>query len=205
MRRILLGTHNIAKIKELTHGLKPLIDKGIKIVTLNDLNINEEPKETGNTIEENSLLKAKFYARISNLPTIADDGGIFIDALNGEPGIKSNRWLGEKSTDRELIEYTLKKLKGIPFENRTARFTIRLTFYDPLNKKSFSKLGHIEGYIAEKTTSNWSPGFPYRALFIVKKFNKYYDELTEKEHTQVNHRLIAINRLIKNLEKYLLE
>lgn len=201
MKKILLGTHNIAKIRELTHGLKPLISKGIKIVTLGDLNINEEPKETGSTIEENSLLKAKFYAKRSKLPTIADDGGIFIDALNGEPGIKSNRWLGKKATDEELINYTLERMKNIPNDKRSARMSLALTFYDPLTNKSLTTTASIEGCIAKETTSNWTAGFPFRALFIVNKFNKYYDELSEKEHNQINHRLDSINQLIESMKK----
>src|SRR3989344_5109954 len=94
MKTLLIATHNTAKLKELKLGLRDLEKQGVKIITLNDLKISKNPEETGKTFRENAILKAKFYADLTNLPTIADDGGIIIPLLNNEPGVKSRRWLG---------------------------------------------------------------------------------------------------------------
>jgi len=199
MKTILIATTNKAKLEELLMGTKLLKEIGIGIVTLNDVKIRDEPNETGKTFCENSLIKAKFYAKKTGLPTIADDGGLMIPYLNNEPGVKSRRWLGYDASDQELIDYTLKKLHGLPKEKRFAYLQTCLCFFDPNSKKIFFEEENIKGYIAEKPSGKATFGYPFRALFIVKKFNKYYDELTSKEHQQINHRLIALKRLIKKL------
>ncbi len=203
--KILIATHNPAKLTELKKGLLALERKGIKFVSLNNLSITSQPKETGKTFQENSLLKARFYAALSGLPTIADDGGLGIDILNGGPGVKSRRWPGYEATDEELISYTLNTLQGCTRPNRTAYLQTCITFYDPKAKIIFSETEKIEGYIADTPSKKRIEGYPFRALFIVKEFNKYYDELTEKEHDEINHRLIALKRLAKRIQKYLLK
>ncbi len=197
---LLLATHNPAKIKELTKGLRKLIN--IQLLSLKDTHIIDEPKETGKTFAENSLLKAKYYAHRAKMPVIADDGGMVIDVLNGEPGVRSKMWLGRPAADKEFIEYTLTRLKDVPPEKRTARMEVVLTFYNPKTNHIFSEKGVIEGRIAEKVTTNFTPGFPFRALFIVSKYNKYYDELTDDEHHHINHRLQALKRLIPKIRNY---
>lgn len=198
--KLLLATHNPAKIKELTKGLRGLRD--IQLLSLKDSHIADEPDETGTTFAENSVLKAKYYAHLAKMPVIADDGGIAIDVLDGEPGVRSKMWLGRSTTDKELIEYALTRLQNVPREKRTARMELVLTFYDPKANVVFAEKGGIEGRVAEKITSNFSPGFPFRALFIVNKYNKYYDELTDDEHHHINHRLQALNRLIPKITNY---
>jgi XTP/dITP diphosphohydrolase len=205
MKTLLLATTNKAKLHELTAGATSLAQKGVKIVSLKDLNITAEPEETGKTFEENAKLKAEFYANLTNLPTIADDGGTMIDILNGEPGVKSKRWLGYDATDEELIVYTLKRLEGVPKEKRTAQIATCLHFYNPISQFYTSITERIHGYIAEKPSRNKTHGFPYRALLIVNEFNKYYDELTEQEHQHINHRFKALQKLILQIEQDLLE
>lgn len=210
--KILVATHNPGKLGELRKGLSHLEKKNVKIISLKDLGISESPQETGQTFQENSLLKSKFYAQLSGLPTIADDGGLGIDILKGQPGVKSRRWPGYEATDEELIDFTLGHLRGVFGAKRSAYLQTCITFYDPRTKTVFSETEKIDGYIAEKQSGRPTEGYPFRALFIVQKFNqprsnrgKYYDELTEKEHEVINHRLKAIKRLSKKIEKYMLE
>ncbi|QQG44751.1 MAG: non-canonical purine NTP pyrophosphatase [Candidatus Roizmanbacteria bacterium] len=215
MNTLLIATHNPSKLKEISNYCKdrsrPVPTIHIELLSLFDLNITSQPEETGKTFEENSLLKAKYYARLCTDSTmccpyiLADDGGLTIDILNGEPGVKSNRWLGHEAKDQELIDFTLKKLQGIPEEKRTAYLETVITFYDPASRTSVSETEKIKGRIADKPSNKWTPGYPYRGLFIVEKFQKYYDDLNEKEHEQVNHRLLALKRLIVKINNYLIE
>ena len=202
MQKLLLATHNPAKKQELKEGFMAFfVETGHapSLQTLDDLHITADPEETGKTFLENAQLKAEYFAKLSGLPTIADDGGIEIDALGGEPGIHSKRWLGRDATDQELIENTLLRLKDIPFEKRTAHFRIVLYYYNPLTKISCNTSASLDGKIALRVGPDAKKGFPYRALFIVDAYNKYYDELTEQEHRAVNHRLLAVQKMCKLL------
>ena len=205
MQKILIGTQNKAKLKELTLGLQELKTNKIEILSLADLDLNNDPDETGKTFAENAILKAKHYARLTNLPTIADDGGLVITYLNNEPGVKSRRWLGYAATDEELIRHTLTKLKGRKDRERKAYLETCICFFDPKTQKILLEKEKIMGQIAEKPYKNYLSGFPYRALFLVDNLNAYYDELTPEQHSQVNHRLIALNRLVKRIKDYLLK
>lgn len=205
MRKLLIATHNEGKLAEIKRGLKPVEEKGVKVVSLLDLAIDKKPEETGKTFEENSKLKAEFYANFTKLPTIADDGGLIIPYLNNEPGVKSRRWPGYEANDIELIQYTLTHLKGVGVTDRTAYLQTCLCFYNPFEKIFVCEEEKIKGKIAKTPIRDFTAGYPYRALFIVDKFGKYYDELTPTEHHEVNHRLKALKRLVQRIEKYLIE
>ncbi len=200
MRKILIATHNPAKEKEIRETLKEILPKEVELVSLKELGIKQEPEETEKTFKENALLKAKYYASLTGLSTIADDGGLIIPALNNEPGVKSRRWLGYPASDEELIEYTLKRMKGLENKERLAYLETCVCFYEPKKRLAIFQSERIEGYIAEKPSKKRLKGYPFRSLFIVKKFNKYYDELTEKEHEEVNHRKRAIKKLFLKLK-----
>lgn len=199
MKKILIATHNKAKLGEIMLGIKPLQKKGWIIYSLDDLHIQKDPEETGKTFEENAELKAKYYANISRIPTIADDGGLMIDYLHGEPGVKSKRWMGYETTDENLIQFTLQNLANIPNDKRTAYLKTCLCYHNPLTKITLKESEQIKGYIAEKQSGRPTHGYPFRALFVVDEFNKYYDELTDKEHQQINHRIKALTRLIHKI------
>ena len=214
LQKILLATHNPAKLKELKNGLKELGKYGYKILSLDDLNISQEPAETGNTFRKNAELKAKFYSKLTALSTIADDGGLIIPYLNNEPGVKSRRWLGYNTSDKELINYTLKRLEGTSGKQRKAYLETCICFNlassHPAGGQAqklqiFFEQEKILGHIADKPFSHYLRGFPYRALFIVDKFNKYYDEMTQDEHRDVNHRLKALKRLIRRIKPLIIE
>lgn len=222
VKQVLIATHNQAKLAELKFGLKDLEKQGVKIVSLKDLQIKANPQETGKTFQENSEIKARYYGNLTGLPTVADDGGLIIPYLNNEPGVKSRRWLGYEASDEELIQHTIVHLKGVQKDDRTAYLQTCICFYLPAsthprivqaqNSHPASAGGiilceqeKIKGHIAEKPSPRRIDGYPYRALFIVERFNKYYDELTEDEHQQINHRLKALRRLVKRIRKYLIK
>lgn len=198
INKLLIATHNSAKIEELTMTLRNAM-RNVTLYSLKDVGIDEEPEETGKTYKDNALLKAKYYAERANIPAIADDGGFSIDALNGEPGVISNRWLGRKATDKELIDYTFERMKHVPIEKRTAALVICLCFYDPETGTALFQQEEIRGYVPFEPYNKPKEGFPYRTIFKIADYDKYYDELTEEEHEEVNHRRIAVNKLVQTI------
>jgi len=201
VKKILIASTNPGKIAEIKIGLQELEKQGIKALTLNDVIVgDDQPEETGKTFQENAFIKAKFYADLAHLPVLSDDGGLIIPYLNNEPGVKSRRWLGFEASDQELVDYTLKRLNGVPTLKRKAYLEACLCFYDPDKNIVIYETERISGHIAEVPYSERVPGFPYRDLLIIEKFNKYYDELTKVEHQEINHRLIALRRLTKKIE-----
>lgn len=201
MKKILIASTNPGKIAEIKTGLQILKKQDIDILTLSDVTVGEgQPEETGKTFEENALIKAKFYAKLTGLPVLADDGGLVIPYLNNEPGVRSRRWLGYDASDQKLIDHTLLKLHGAKGKDRVAYLELCLCFYDPKTNKAIFEKEKIAGHISEEPTKKRVAGFPYRALMVIDRYNKFYDELTNQEHRQVNHRLIALNRLTKKIE-----
>lgn len=200
MKKILIATKNKGKVKEIKYFVEPL---GFKIVSLVDVGIKEDVEETGKTYYENSKLKALYYAKLSKIPTLSDDGGLEIDALNGEPGVKSRRWLGHHSTDEELISHLLKILKKLPKNNRKAYLKAVITFALP-NGKYFQAMGKIRGVLSKPPAKGKIKGYPFRAFFYIPKIKKYYleNELSKEEERVYNHRYKAIKKLSKVIKKY---
>src|SRR3989344_4202727 len=110
--KLLIATRNPGKLREI----KEFLGNDFELLSLNDFSGAPHVDESGSTFEENSILKAKSFFEWSNVPTIADDGGLEIDFLNGEPGVKSRRWPGYEGSDEELINMALEKLRGVPWE-----------------------------------------------------------------------------------------
>jgi len=125
--RLLIGTSNPGKAAELAGYLEPL---GFELLTLSDLDL-EPVEETGETFEENAVLKAKAYAAASGLPTLADDAGLEVDALGGAPGVRTHRWLGDEVTDLKLFLAILDRLKDVRPPKRTARLKVVLALAKP--------------------------------------------------------------------------
>ncbi|MBU1131977.1 non-canonical purine NTP pyrophosphatase [Patescibacteria group bacterium] len=194
--KLLIATHNQGKIKEFSELLKPY---NTECVNLSDLNIHENVEETGNTFAQNALIKAKTYCNLANMPTLADDGGIMIDALNGEPGVKSRRWKGYEMSDEEMVDYTLERLNGIPTEKRTAHLVVNLALIFP-DGREYSSEAAIDGVIADKQLIPIIKGYPFRSIFIVSGINKVYGELTEEEHRQYAQRVKALKNLLTHLQ-----
>ena len=171
MNKLLIATTNPGKLGEIT---KYLSDLPITLVGLKDVGIMDQVKETGKTFEENAILKAKFYAEKSGLPTIADDGGLEIDALHGEPGVKSHRWIGgdHEDSDEELIAHTIKKMKGIFLKNRQAQLRAVLALALP-NGKVFTAEAATRGIISLAPGTHRTPGFPYRSILLLPEGGKF--------------------------------
>lgn len=193
MKQLLIATKNKGKLQEIGEFLS---DLQITLVSLSDVGIADDVVENGKTYLENSQKKALFYAKRSNLPAIADDGGLEIDALGGAPGINSRRWLGHEATDEELIEHMKKVSSELPAHNRRAYFTTVVSFALP-NGKVWSQEGTVEGIIAKKPHIKLLQGYPYRSFFYLPKLKKYYHEreLTADDQVKYNHRYIAIQKL----------
>jgi XTP/dITP diphosphohydrolase len=195
MKTLLIATTNPGKLGEIKEFLR---DLPVTLVGLADVGITEFPEETGISFQENAILKAKFYAEKSRLPTLADDGGLEIDALNGEPGVKSHRWIHDdrEDTDEELIQYTLDRMKDIVDTNRGAQLRLVLALVIP-GGEVFTSEEKVRGIIPREASKTRFRGFPYRSLLFLTEINKYYnhDELTVTETETYNHRKKALEIL----------
>jgi XTP/dITP diphosphohydrolase len=180
--KLLIATHNRGKLREFAEMLQ---DLPLELVTLDNVGISHDVEETGATFEENARLKALQYAAQSGLLTLADDSGLQVDALGGEPGVYSKRYAGESKTDAERNAYLLEKLRGVPQEKRTARFRCVIVIADPQGQ-TWTSEGVCEGEIA------WAPrgtnGFGYDPIFIVREVGKHMAELSSAEKNRVSHR-----------------
>lgn len=198
--KLLLGTTNQAKIEDYK---KYLQHAKLKLVTLKDLGIMDEPLEIGETYLENALQKAKFYGEKTEYPTLADDGGFELDALDGKPGIESRRWVGPHGTDEDRIQKVIEHMRGVPDNSRTARIRIVNVVYFPAERDYISVDKSTEGFVPEEASSMRIPNFPYRSVLFIPHFKKCFSELNEEEVEQVDHRKLACKELLMKLEPYL--
>ena len=200
MAKLLIATNNPGKLREFTEILTP---HGCTIVTLKDLGITEKPPEDGETFAENSLLKANFYWQKSDkIDTLAEDGGLMIDALGGAPGVHTRRIDGKDRTDEDLRCIVLEKIAKVPPKKRTARLTATLTLRVGQNL-NFQAESSIEGII-KKSTLPYESGYPIRSILWIPKLNKFFSEISIEEHHAISHRRRAIEKLLPYLEQYVL-
>jgi len=199
MKKLLIATNNPGKVKEYKELLK---DLPLKLISLKDLGIKNKVNENAKTFEENAIKKAKFYSGLTGLATLADDGGLEIDYLNGEPGVKSRRWPGYEAADEELIDFALKRLRGVPWPKRKAQFRVIIALAMP-GKEVLISEGKLRGIILTKPRGKLIPGYPFRPIFYLPKHGKSFAELSFKEEVKIGHRIKAIKKLIslKNYEK----
>ena len=190
MKEIIIATKNEGKAKEF----KTLFDRyGIKAVSLLDLPQDlPDIEETGSTFEENAALKSEGIANILNIPVMADDSGLEIDALDGKPGIFSARYAGEPKDDKKNIQKVLEELKNVPEADRTARFVCVLSISIP-GEQTIYKKGYCEGSIAIEEKGNH--GFGYDPIFIPKGYSHTMAELTPEEKNKISHRKNAMVQL----------
>ncbi|MEK7188669.1 MAG: non-canonical purine NTP pyrophosphatase, partial [Patescibacteria group bacterium] len=174
MKKLLIATRNPGKFAEIKNFLS---DLSLEMVSLSDLKIGENIEEEGKTYAENSAKKAIFYAKLSGLPAIADDGGIEIAALKGAPGVRSRRFFGKEgreATDDEIIE-AMKQIAESLTENRIAYFRTVITLALPTGE-TFQVEGEVKGIIARKPLLELLKGYPYRSFFYLPQIKKYYHE-----------------------------
>ena len=195
--KLLLGTTNPAKVADYN---RYLVHSKLEIITLRDLRFFDEPLEIGETFEENALQKARFYAEKTELPTLADDGGFEVDALGGEPGINSRRWVGPNGTDEDRIDKIIKRLRGIPAKGRTAHFRIVVVVYFP-DIRDYVSVEKIteSGVVPEQPSKVRISGYPYRSVLFLPQLNKYFSELTQDELQEIDHRKAACKELLLKL------
>ena len=200
MKRLLIATNNPGKVKEYKELLK---DLPLKLISLKDLGIKNKVNESGKTFEENAIKKAKFYSKLTGLTALADDGGLEIDYLKGEPGVKSRRWPGYKATDEELIDFALKRLRGVPWPKRKAQFRVIIALAIP-GKEVLISEGKLKGIILTKPRGKLIPGYPFRPIFYLPKHRKSFSELSFKEEVKIGHRRKPIKKLLSflKLEKF---
>ncbi|MEI6093036.1 MAG: RdgB/HAM1 family non-canonical purine NTP pyrophosphatase [bacterium] len=196
-RGMLVASSNAGKLKEIREILKDYIH--VNIFSLTDLGAEPvEVEETGNTFEENALIKAKFYAEKLGYVTLADDSGLEVDYLKGEPGVKSARYAGVGAKDSDLCNKILKKLEGVPLDKRTARFKCVICLYDPVDMSYLFYEGTCEGTIAIKASGK--NGFGYDPVFIPNDFApKTIAELSSSIKNSISHRGRALSLLKEKL------
>tara|TARA_B100002051_G_scaffold198188_1_gene188061 strand:+ start:70 stop:663 length:594 start_codon:yes stop_codon:yes gene_type:complete len=193
INKILIGTHNNGKFKEISD----LLPRNVVKISPISLGI-ESPEETGKTFSENSVLKAKFFYEKSNIVTLSDDSGLEIECLNNEPGIYSSRWADEFGGFDNAMTEILKRVKKIN-KGTKASFISSLTIYLD-NKKIITEIGKIDGKISEKKGLN---GFGYDPIFIPNGHTKTFAEMEYKDKLLIDHRYIAYKKLEKKIKNYI--
>ncbi len=193
--KIVMATRNRGKAIELK---KLLADFSVEILTLADLSGMPEVEETGATFRENALLKAKAAAEFAHLPSLADDSGLEVDALAGQPGVYSARFAGEPASDEKNNHKLLERLRGIPKEQRTARFVCTIALVTPDGQVEMTE-GRCEGIILEELRG--TGGFGYDPLFYVSELGKTMAELTGEEKNEVSHRGKALRAMLPFLRR----
>jgi len=180
--RLLLATNNKAKVREYCVLLEGI---PFEITTPAGLGITLDVDESGETFEENASLKAKACASISDLLALADDSGLEVDALGGEPGVLSARYAGEGASDRERIEYLLSKLDNVPWEQRVARFRCVIAIASPNGEVTLCQ-GECPGIIALEPRGEG--GFGYDPVFYLPQLDKTMAQLSMEQKNEVSHR-----------------
>jgi XTP/dITP diphosphohydrolase len=182
MRRLLLATTNKGKAAEYRDLLKGL---DLEMVTLDQAGISREAEESHNTFEGNARSKAEFYAALSGLLTLADDSGLEVDALGGEPGVRSSRYAGDNATDPQRVNFLLNKLREIPQDRRQARFRCVIAIAQP-GRMTQTAEGTCEGFIALEPKGD--NGFGYDPVFYLPDYNKTIAELPPGIKNRISHR-----------------
>ncbi|MBR4723684.1 MAG: RdgB/HAM1 family non-canonical purine NTP pyrophosphatase [Clostridia bacterium] len=189
---IVAATNNSGKAREFAEILK---DLGIRVFTMKDLGINIEIPETGATFAENAMIKAKAVSQLCNLPVIADDSGLCVNALQGAPGLYSARFAGEGATDSELRSKLLKAMENE--SDRSAFFISSVVMLFP-DGKSVEAEGRVFGDITYEEKGNG--GFGYDSIFFANDIGKTFAEATPQEKDAVSHRGRALRELYKKIK-----
>ena len=190
MKKILIGTHNRGKFKEISY----LLPKNIKKISPVKLKI-KSPKETGKTFSSNAQLKAKYFSKFTDLPVISDDSGICIKALGKQPGIYSARWAKKHGSFSNAMKFILKKMRNK--KDRSATFVCSLSFKSP-GKKIITVVGKIQGEISYKMLG--LRGFGYDPIFIPYSRALTFGEMSKFKKINMDHRYIAFKKLKKKIK-----
>lgn len=197
-KKLLIASGNKGKIREIKDLLK---DLDVEVLGLNDVGLQnvEEPEETGSTFAENSLIKAKYYAKKSGYPTLADDSGLCVEALNGDPGIYSARWAGVNKDFSYAMDLIKSKLDEVNAVDYSANFTCVITLYNPSTENVEYFKGVVEGELTFPPRGDG--GFGYDPIFIPKDYDKTFAELSLEIKQKISHRANALKKLKEYLGK----
>lgn len=203
MRKIIFATGNEGKMREIRSILEGMKVQGeeTNVLSMKEAGIELSINEDGKSFEENAMIKAKAVAEFAkDAIVLADDSGLAIDYLNGEPGIYSARYLGEDTSYHIKNANLIERLEGVPDEKRTARFVCAIAAVLPAGD-ALSETGVVEGIIGyEEKGEN---GFGYDPIFYLPSFGKTTAELTEDEKNEISHRGKALRAIRRQLEKYI--
>jgi XTP/dITP diphosphohydrolase len=193
-RRLLIASNNDHKIREL----RALLGPEWTVLTPGELRLDLSVAETGSSFSENALLKARGFAEKSGESTIADDSGLVIDALRGEPGIYSARYGGPDLDDAGRIRLVLRQLHGIPAERRTARFVAAIALVCP-DREAVVEERAVEGIILDAPVGD--AGFGYDPIFFHPPSGATFAQLDESIKNLVSHRALALRAALEHLKK----
>ncbi len=188
---IIVATNNQGKVKEIKSILAPH-----NVMSQMEIGVDIDVEETGDTFVENAFLKARALKQYTQCAIIADDSGLMVDYLNGDPGVYSARYAGDNTTPMQGIEKLLKNLDGVPFECRTARFVSVIALILP-DGTEYSFEGTCDGYITNILKGD--NGFGFDPIFYYPPLDKTFAELTDDEKNSISHRKVAINKLTEFL------
>ncbi len=192
--KLVVASNNAHKIAELNAILSRL---GMEVVSQREAGVHIEPEETGTTFEENSYIKAKAVLEASGMAAVADDSGLMVEALGGAPGVYSARFGGaECKTDRDRLEYLLKKMEGQ--ENRAAKFVSVITVLTPDGRKLVAR-GECPGVLL--TEPHGDNGFGYDPIFFYPQKGCTFAELPAEEKNKISHRSRALKLLSERIQK----
>ena len=194
VKDIVIATHNPDKKKEIMIALHEL---GVNILFLDNFPEIGEIEETGSTLLENSLIKARTVSAITGIPAIADDTGLEVDALNGAPGIYSARYAGINVSYEDNVRKLLSEMSSTDMDSRTARFRTVVSFHST-NKELWTE-GVIEGSITMGAIG--TGGFGYDPVFKVEQTGKTFAEMTRREKNKISHRGVALEKMCKLLKE----
>ena len=190
MKKILIGTHNKGKFREISY----LISK--KYRKINPINLKiPSPVENGKTFSANSKLKANFFSKFVEYPVISDDSGLCVKALKNKPGIYSARLAKNKGNFLKAMRFILKQLKNK--RDRSATFVCSLSFKYP-GKKIVTVIGKVNGKISHSIKGN--KGFGYDPIFVLKSHKKTFGEIPKSKKTKIDHRYIAFKKLKRKIK-----
>ncbi|WP_338750483.1 XTP/dITP diphosphatase [Bacillus sp. FJAT-52991] len=193
MDTVIIATKNKGKAKEFAEMFASF---GMNVKTLLDYPEYADVEETGETFEENAILKAEEICKLTGRLVIADDSGLMIDALDGRPGVYSARYAGEEKSDEANIQKVLEELRDVPSEKRTARFYCALAIAMP-GKETTTVAGTCEGRITEEKQG--TNGFGYDPIFYVEQFEATMAQLTPETKNSISHRGQALKKLREQL------
>ena len=194
VKEIVIATHNPDKKKEIMIALREL---GVNILSLDSFPEIGEIEETGSTLLENSLIKARTVSAVTGKPAIADDTGLEVDALNGAPGIYSARYAGINVSYEDNVRKLLSEMSSFDMGSRTARFRTVVSFHSS-NEELWTE-GVIEGSITMNAIGKG--GFGYDPVFRLRKTGKTFAEMTRKEKNRISHRGLALEKMCQLLKE----